>query len=126
MFSEHADARPVRTKGVYFLALPASVCLQTGIQREPSRAEGGPLPRPGKPAAFWCCGLFLGVEGEGTGKKDLELGRWGQEASELVFPPVITREGGTAPSRTSPPLACEPQVATVNRPTHRRCAMPSP
>lgn len=113
-------------QGVYFFALPAPVYLQTSIQRESSGAAGGPLPRPGKPAAFWCRRLFLGVEGEGTGKKDRELGRWGQEASERVFPPVISLEKGTAPSRTSPPLACEPRAPTVNRPTHPRCAVPSP
>lgn len=69
-------------QGVYFLALPAPACLQTHIPREPAREAGRPLPRPGKPAAFWCRGLFLGVEGEGTGKKDRELGRWGQEADD--------------------------------------------
>lgn len=92
-------------QGVYFLALPAPVCLQTRAQREPLRAAGGPLPRPRKPAAFCCRGLFLGVEGEGTGKKDRELGRWGQEAGERDFPPVISLGKGTAPFRTSLPLA---------------------
>lgn len=47
-------------------------------------------PPPGKPEAFWCRGLFLGVEGEGTGKKDRELGRWGQEAGERVLPLAIS------------------------------------
>lgn len=84
-------------------------------------------PPPGKPEAFWCRGLFLGVEGEGTGKKNRELERWGQEAGERVFPPAISLAKGTSPSQTSPPLACEPRAATEHQPTHPRPAVfPAP
>lgn len=84
-------------------------------------------PPPRKPEAFWCRGLFLGVEGEGTGKKNRELERWGQEAGERVFPPAISLAKGTSPFQTSPPLACEPRAATGHQPTHPwRCSLRPP
>lgn len=54
--------------------------------RGPSRFPARPPPLSlGKLAAARCRGLFLGVEGEGNGKRDRELGRWGREVWERVF-----------------------------------------
>lgn len=105
--------------------------LPVPVYRPTTKENRGALrvdPSPaGKPEAFWCRGLFLGVEGEGTGKKDRELGRWGQEAGERVFPPAISLARGTSPSQTSLPLACEPRATTGNPLTHpRRCSLRPP
>lgn len=62
--------------GVPFLAWPARVHPPRGVQRGPSRFPARPPPLSlGKLAAARCRGLFLGVEGEGNGKRDRELGR---------------------------------------------------
>lgn len=68
---------------------------------------GRPPPPPlGKPEAAWCRGLFLGVEGEGNGKRDRELGRRGREARERIFLAAISSMK-SAPSllEAPPPLA---------------------
>lgn len=75
----------------HFLAWPAQVHPPKGFQRGPSRFPGRPRPPPqGRPAAARSCGLFLGVEGEGNGKRNRELGRWGREVRERVFPAAIS------------------------------------
>lgn len=107
---------------------PTSTYLSTDPQPKGTVAlYGRTPPPPGKPEALWSRGLFLGVEGEGTGKKDRELGRWGQEAGERVFPLAISLAKGASSSQTSPPLACEQRAATGNPPTHpRRCSLRPP
>ena len=99
-----------------------------GCSRGPSRFPRAPphLPPLGKPAAAWCRGLFLGVEGEGNGKRDRELGRWGREA-QGIFPAAIsyvTRD----PRPLTPPLSWPLNygAATENWPTHRSRALHPP
>ena len=78
-----------------------------------------PLPPLGKPAAAWCRGLFLGVEGEGNGKRDRELGRWGREAQGVFLAAIsyATRD----PRPLTPPLSWPLNygAAAENWPTHR-------
>ena len=99
-----------------------------GCSRGPSRFPRAPphLPPLGKPAAAWCRGLFLGVEGEGNGKRDRELGRWGREA-QGIFPAAVsyvTRD----PRPLTPPLSWPLNygAATENWPTHRSRALHPP
>lgn len=93
--------------GVHFLAWPARVHPPRGVRRGPSRFPARPPPLSlGKLAAARCRGLFLGVEGEGNGKRDRELGRWGREVWERVFLVAISFIKRDPPLlETLPPLA---------------------
>lgn len=80
-------ANPRLRPDVHFFAWPARVHPPRGVQRGPSRFPARPLPLSlGKLAAARCRGLFLGVEGEGNGKRDRELGRWGSGSLGASLP----------------------------------------
>lgn len=51
------------------------------------------------------------MEGEGNGKRDRELGRWGQEAGERVLPTATSPEAGAPPpTRALLPLPPSPKL----------------
>ena len=123
--SRHSDRSGPR---VHFLAWPGQVHPSKGVQGGPPASPGRPphLPPLRKPAAAWCRGLFLGVEGEGHGKRDRELGRWGREAQGVFLAAISydTRD----PRPLTPPLSWPLNygAATENWPTHRSRALHPP